>query len=197
MSFISSHSSAASLSAVMAPPAPIHASSVEGLTAHVRMTTFTSNAPLTEKNPNPPLYGPLGAPLSNASIMSIVRLFGAPVMLPPGNAARTHRAGLTSRRLVAVTVETSWCTVSYDSTRIKPGTVTEPGSETRPRSLRRRSTIIKFSARSLAFVRSVSAAAASAAEPRGRTRAAVPLIGFASNERTEGKSDDGVRVERR
>ena len=63
---------------------------------------------------------------------------------------------------------------------MSPGTETDPGSQTRPRSLRNKSTIIKFSARSFTRRSSASASATSAAHPNGARRRAVPLMGFAS-----------------
>ncbi len=44
-------------------------------------------------------------------MICMVRIFGAPVIDPPGNAARTHRTAETSGRSVARTVLTSWWTV--------------------------------------------------------------------------------------
>mmetsp|Transcript_7606 Transcript_7606/g.31671 ORF Transcript_7606/g.31671 Transcript_7606/m.31671 type:complete len:253 (-) Transcript_7606:2719-3477(-) len=63
---------------------------------------------------------------------------------------------------------------------MSPGTETDPGSQTRPRSLRSKSTIIRFSARSFTRRSSASASATSAAHPNGACRRAVPLMGFAS-----------------
>ena len=64
-------------------------------------------------------------------------------------------------------------------TSIIPGTRTVPASQTRPRSLRRRSTIIKFSARSFSLLASRAAMAASRTGSSA-SRAAVPLMGRAS-----------------
>ena len=50
---------------------------------------------------------------------------------------------------------------------MSPGTETDPGSQTRPRSLRNKSTIIRFSARSFTRRSSASASATSAAHPNG------------------------------
>ena len=78
-------------------------------------------------------------------MISIVRRLGAPVMEPPGNAARTHhRRGIRPQlaadggdelvdRRVGLHVEDR-------------GHMTDPISHTRPRSLRNRSTIMRFSA---------------------------------------------------
>ena len=111
-------------------------------------------------------------------MMSIVRNFGAPVIDPGGKAARTHSTGETSARRRPRTVETSWWRVWYVSTCISFGTETLPSSLTAPRSLRSRSTIMRFSARVFSLVASVARIRSSSAavSPRG----AVPLIGFAS-----------------
>ena len=77
-------------------------------------------------------------------------------------------------------MDTSWCTAAYDSIFIRPGTLTVPGTHTRPRSFLSKSTIIKFSARSLTDVASFEASATSASHPKGWTRGAVPLMGLAS-----------------
>ncbi|KFC52218.1 hypothetical protein GY12_07840 [Micrococcus luteus] len=59
---------------------------------------------------------------------------------------------------------------------MREGTCTEPGSHTRERSLRSRSTIMRFSARVLGSA--ASARAASASSAGSASRAAVPLIGL-------------------
>ena len=45
-------------------------------------------------------------------MISIVRSFGAPVIEPPGNAARTQSIASAPSRSLPRTVETSWCTVA-------------------------------------------------------------------------------------
>jgi hypothetical protein len=55
----------------MAPPLPIHASSVPGRTTAVRITMLRSKAPLTLKNPTLPEYTPRG-PGSRLSMISKV-----------------------------------------------------------------------------------------------------------------------------
>jgi len=57
----------------------------------------------------------------------------------------------------------TWCTEAYVSTAINDGTCTLPGAHTRPKSLRTRSTIIKFSALLFSSVRSACAMEASRA----------------------------------
>ncbi len=99
-------------------------------------------------------------------------------MEPGGNAASTaSNASNPSRRRPWI-VEVSWCTVGWRSTRQTALATTLPGAQTRLRSLRARSAIIVFSARSLALASSSSASAASSrpVAPRGR----VPFIGSVS-----------------
>src|SRR5699024_8253681 len=91
---VSSYSSSESDSATIAPPTPYR--SVSSQTTRVRMTTLRSTAPFSEKYPKAPLYTPRG-PDSRASMIPMVRSFGAPVIEPGGNAACTHATGLLSR----------------------------------------------------------------------------------------------------
>ncbi len=111
-------------------------------------------------------------------MISMVRSFGAPVIEPPGKQARTASITLTSARSCPRIVETSWCTVSYVSVTMSLGTCTLPTSQTRPRSLRTRSTIMRFSARVLSL--SVSSALSRSSSAGVRPRGAVPLIGLLS-----------------
>ena len=111
-------------------------------------------------------------------MISIVRSFGAPVIEPPGKQARTQSTASVPSRIRPSTVDTSWCTVAYVSVAISRGTRTVPVRHTRPRSLRSRSTIIRFSARVLG---SAASASRSRASSSGRSpRGAVPLMGLAS-----------------
>src|SRR5918998_1360359 len=64
---------------------------------------------------------------------------------------------------------------------MRAGTSTLPSAQTRPRSLRTRSTIMRFSARDLSSSRNAAARYASSAG--GAARGAVPLIGFDSTVR--------------
>src|ERR1039458_6189945 len=75
------------------------------------------------------------------------------------------------------------------------GTLTEPTSATRPRSLRSTSTIIRFSAPSLQLSRRRAAASRSAAGVA--PRATVPLIGLASRrrERSSARNRSGEELE--
>ena len=85
---------------------------------------------------------------SNSSINCIARTFGAPVMLPIGKLAFSTSPQVFSLAKVAVTVLISWCTVGKVCTPKSSGTCTLALEATRLRSLRTKSTIITFSARS-------------------------------------------------
>ena len=52
---------------------------------------------------------------SSSSMISTARIFGAPVIEPPGNVARSSSASPTPARSVPRTVETMWCRVANDS----------------------------------------------------------------------------------
>ncbi len=71
---------------------------------------------------------------------------GAPVTEPGGKVAPSRSAQVASGRSSPRTVETRWTRPGCGSISQSPGTVTEPLAQTRPRSLRTRSTIITFSA---------------------------------------------------
>src|SRR5947209_530998 len=96
------------------------------------------------------------------------RGLGAPVTDAGGNVARTRPPIPTPSASDPRTVLTRWWRPGCDSTAHSAGTSIEPGRQTRPRSLRARSTIITFSARSLALDRRAAACEA------------VPLIGLVS-----------------
>ena len=111
-------------------------------------------------------------------MISIALILGAPVIEPPGKAARRIAPGVAPGRGVARTVEVRWCTDGKRSGAIISSTETLPISAMRPRSLRSRSTIMMCSARSLGLAASSAASASSrsGAAPRGR----VPLMGRVS-----------------
>ena len=77
------------------------------------------------------------------------RTLGQPVIVPPGNSARSASTGERSARSRPRTFDTMWCTCAYDSVTMYSSTVTLPASHTRPRSLRSRSISMMCSARSL------------------------------------------------
>ena len=107
---------------------------------------------------------------------SRARTLGAPVTEPGGNAAAISCPSLTPAGSRPRTSETRCQTPGCASARSRAGTRTLPGRQTRLRSLRIRSTIIMFSARSLAERSSAARWSAAASWPAGRGR--VPLIGL-------------------
>ena len=109
-------------------------------------------------------------------MISSARTFGAPVTEPGGNAARIRSPSPAPGRSVPVTVETRCQTPGCGSGPSRTGTVTEPGTQTRLRSLRTRSTIITFSARF--FAEASSSARCAAASSSSAARRAVPLMGL-------------------
>ena len=116
---------------------------------------------------------------SSSAMISIARTFGAPVIEPPGNAARSRSSasmpGVELRRPRSRRGGGRWRSARARRARRRARV---PGAQTRDRSLRIRSTIIRFSARSFALSVSAcpSAASCSGPTPRGR----VPLIGRVS-----------------
>ena len=83
-----------------------------------------------------------------SSMISIVRSFGAPVIEPGGKQARTQSGGSDAPRAAGRGRSRRAGARSRRSRPPSaPGTCTLPTSQTRPRSLRSRSTIIRFSAR--------------------------------------------------
>ena len=106
---------------------------------------------------------------------STAAIFGAPVTDPPGNIAPSTSARPTSGRIVPSTVETMCSTPASERVTISSGHRTLPGSQTRERSLRSRSTIMTCSAASFSDRRSSRAAVG----PAGR----VPLIGHVHTRR--------------
>ena len=109
---------------------------------------------------------------SSSAITRMARILGAPVTEPGGKDARRSSASPTPGRSVPVTVETRCQTPGASRSSVRAGTSTLPYSQTLPRSLRIRSTIITFSARSFADRESAS--------PAPLSRGAVPLIGSVS-----------------
>ena len=105
----------------------------------------------------------------------IAATFGAPETDPGGNAARTRAPSPTPSRTTPLTSETKCQTPVCGRASPRASTRIEPGTQTRPRSLRTRSTIITFSARSFSERSSPSRSAAAEAGSTGRGR--VPLIG--------------------
>ena len=100
---------------------------------------------------------------------------GAPVTEPQGNSAPNNSGKPTSSRACAEIVEVICHTDGQASTSNRDSTCTLPVSATRARSLRSRSTIIRFSARSLTDCCKALAAFSSASG--SACRGAVPFIG--------------------
>ena len=109
-------------------------------------------------------------------MIPIVETFGAPVTEPQGNSARKTSTSEASERRSPATPEVSCQTVSKRSGAKTSPQVTVPSCATRPRSLRSRSTIIAFSARS--FTEPSSRRLISSSSASHRPRGAVPFIGF-------------------
>ena len=127
-------------------------------------------------SPIAPQYTPRGVS-SRRVISSIVESFGAPVIEPQGNIAPSTPARPVPGRGRERRRETSWNRVGYSSTPSSSVTSTLPGSLIRAMSLRSRSTIMTFSARSFSPAASISRAASSVAG--WPVRGAVPFIGAA------------------
>ena len=155
---VSSHSAAGSLFQVIPPPT--WRVRRRPSATKVRMTMLVCIAPSGPIQPMAPVYGPRRTG-SRPSRISIARIFGAPVIEPPGNDAASRSNASRSSARTPVTVETRCWTAAVRSRRQSRGTRTVPGRQTRPRSLRRTSTIITFSARSLALDSSSRASARS------------------------------------
>ena len=118
-------------------------------------------------------------------MISMARTFGAPDSVPAGKRrGAARRTPSAPARSSPTTVETMCMTWLYRSTVMNSTTSTVPGAQTRPRSLRPRSTSMTCSARSFGSASSSAASAASslgggAARPgagdRVRQRPARPL----------------------
>src|SRR3990172_5906245 len=94
-------------------------------------------------------------------------IFGAPVTEPPGNIASRSSASETPSRSVPSTVLTRCVTPARGCSSMSSGQHTEPGSHTRARSLRSRSTIITCSAASFSEARKGGCEAGRIAAERG------------------------------
>ncbi len=138
------------------------------------MGTFRVTCPPGCMMPLAPQYTPLGVGSSSAMRRMAWRL-GAPVTEPQGNKAERMSLMVAPSRLEAVMVEVICHTVGKACTSNSDGTVTVPVRATRDRSLRSKSTIIKFSARSLALLARCCLACRSAST--SKARGAVPFIG--------------------
>jgi len=133
-----------------------------------------SRFPERSTYPTAPAYGPRAVG-SSVSMISMARIFGAPETVPWGNVARRTSTGPTPGRSLPETPDTRCITWEYRSTTMSSSTRTDPNSQTRPKSLRARSTSMTCSAVSFSSVRSSEARASSSSgvRPRGR----VPAMG--------------------
>ena len=146
----------------------------DGADDHIEVKVTHATAAIGVGHPRVPEYRPRWTG-STSAVISMARNLGAPVMLPMGNVAARISDHLTSSLTLHATVETIWCTLRKLWMPQSSSTVTLAGCAMRLKSLRTRSVIITFSARSLGSKRSRSAAAASAAA--SSWRGAVPLMG--------------------
>src|SRR5438046_1137706 len=105
----SRYSSAGSESATMPPPTWKYTSLPS--TRQVRITMLVSTAPESERYPMAPQYAARWVGSSSAMIC-IARTLGAPVIEPPGNAARNRSTASCSGASSPTTVETRWWTVA-------------------------------------------------------------------------------------
>ena len=115
---------------------------------------------------------------SNWSIISIDLIFGVPVMDPPGKESLSNLGRDEWGFKIPSTILSRWCTLLYDLSSQSALTFTLPGIQFLPRSLRNKSTIIKFSARSFSLLSKRSAFSLSI---KGfGSLGSVPLIGLVS-----------------
>ena len=161
----SCHSSAGVESATTPPPTP-SAASPSGADLEACGWSPRGRPGPGERKPAAPVCAPRAA-ASTPSVTSVARCLGVPVTDPGGNVWTTSAPAPTSARSRPPTRETRWATPVWGRTASSSSTATEPGSHTRARSLRTRSTIMTFSLVSLAD------AASAPSCPAGR----VPLMG--------------------
>jgi hypothetical protein len=165
--------------AVVAPSAPARSTTVRMGTLKVAATLHRPSGPATpagRTTPTAPQYTPRGAD-SSARIICMARTLGAPVTEPQGNSAANTSESRMPARVRACTSDVICHTVGRPSVWNSAGTRTLCGWAMRERSLRSRSTIMTFSARSLGDARRWAAWAASSAGVA--PRAAVPFMGRA------------------
>ncbi|COX34405.1 Uncharacterised protein [Mycobacterium tuberculosis] len=134
----------------------------------VRIATLSSHPATGDAKPTVPQYIPRRY-RSHCEINWRARSLGVPVTEAGGKAASSSADIGSSSGTRADTVDTRCHTPGAGRTTNSSGTVTVPVTATRPRSLRTRSTIMMFSATSLADARSADGGASSGS---------VPLIGL-------------------
>ena len=148
-------------------PPPTHRWIRPSATAKVRIVRASSRSPFGHTLPRAPIEAPRPTG-SSAAMWSRAEIFGAPVTEPPGKVASRNPASPTPGRRRPSTVVTRCATPASSCSAMRSGQRIDPGSHTRERSFRSRSTIITCSAASFGDSWSSSAA------PSGR----VPLMGF-------------------
>ena len=141
--------------------------------ANVRIVSASSRSPFPCTRPSAPIDAPRPTG-SSAAMRSTAAIFGAPVTDPPGN-SRSEELRETDARAGALPRPSRPGARRPRGARAPSARASArcPGTQTRERSLRSRSTIITCSAASFAEARS------SARPPRGR----VPLIGLVQTRR--------------
>ena len=140
----------------------------------VRMAIAVSRFPLKSTYPTTPAYGPRFTG-SSSSMISIARTFGAPLTVPAGRVARKTSIAVLPGTSAPLTCDVRCMTWLYFSRVMSSSTTTVPKDDTRPTSLRARSTNITCSATSFGFSRSSAAKRRSCSSFVPRLR--VPAIG--------------------
>ena len=121
---VSSHSAAGSLPQVMPPPTCRVRRRPSA--TNVRMRMLVCIAPSGPIQPSAPVYGPRRTG-SRPSSSSIARIFGAPVIEPPGNDAASRSNASRPAASRPVTVDTRCWTAAVRSSRHSRGTRTRAG----------------------------------------------------------------------
>ena len=112
-------------------------------------------------------------------MICIARTFGAPETVPAGNVARSRSNDVTPSRSSPATSDTRCVTCEKRSGSRKRSTFTVPGTQTRERSLRPRSTSMMCSARSFSDASSYSASPSPRRDrPRDRVEAGASRLGL-------------------
>ena len=150
------------------------------------MTIFKSTFPFQPMNPIDPVYNPRRTG-SRRSMSSMQWTFGTPVMVPPGKTARIKSNALQCSCSRPKTCDTKCITWEYRSTVINSSTRIDPYRQTRPKSLRTKSTSIRCSARSFVLESSSSARRRSSNVPSPRGR--VPAMGRISAQPSESRTN--------
>ena len=151
LSSVSAHSASGSEPQVIPAPVPKRSSGAPSGASRsiqkVRMPTASSPVPRSASTqPIPPQYGPRGACSSSSDDPQGAQLGGAGDRAGRKGAPRAAPASRCRGRAHRGRWRRGGRARGARSTPHSAGTVTDPGAQTRPRSLRTRSTIITFSA---------------------------------------------------